>query len=114
MYGHKNDLVCLTRVTTDAQEKAGKHSRLGGVDFPSGLFKVENKEMAVSFPQKPEPLSQRIKVLAVCWCMVKLRYPSNPKFATASLELFQRYTDYLMGPRVWGMVSMDGQMRPVS
>ena len=41
-------------------------------------------------------------------------YPSNPKLATASLEMFQRYADYLMGPRVWGMVSLDAQMQPVS
>ena len=44
------DLICLTRVTTDQQEKAGKNTKLGGIDFPSGLFKVENKEIAIGLP----------------------------------------------------------------
>ena len=107
------ELTPLTRVTSKGQEDTNQ-SEFGGVDVPTGLFKVKKQEFAVAYPTCPESLRNRFKVLAVCWVMVKSRFPSNPKLATASLELFGRYVEYLIGSRVWGMVSVGLDGKPVS
>ena len=103
----------LTRVTSKGQEDSNQ-SEFGGVDIPTGLFKVKKQEFAVAYPSCPESLRNRLKVLSVCWMMVQSRYPSNPKIATATLQLFDRYVEYLIGSRVWGMVSVGLDNRPIS
>ena len=107
------DIMALTRVTSRGQEDTNQ-SEFGGVDLGTGLFKIKKPEFAVAYPTCPESLRNRLKALAVNWMMVQARFPSNPKLATATLELFNRYVEYLIGPHVWGMVSMGLDGRPVS
>ena len=107
------EMTPLTRVTSKGQEDTNQ-SEFGGVDTATGLFKVKKQEFAVAYPTCPESLRNRIKVLAVAWMMVQARFPSNPKLATASLMMFQRYVEYLIGSRVWGMVSVGLDNKPIS
>ena len=76
--------------------------------------KLATKEFVVPLPRDPEGLRNRFKVMSSAWNMLRMRFPSNPKLATISTELFDDYADYLMGTKVWGFISKNGDGTPVS
>ena len=103
----------LTEITNFNQQDS---NAMPGLDFdsPTGTFKQKKKDFAVPFPSDAEELSNRFKVLAAATMFCKMRYASNPKLTSASMELFQRYFDYLKGPRVWGYITKDRMGQPLA
>ena len=76
--------------------------------------KLATKEFVVPLPRDPEGLRNRFKVMSAAWNMLRMRFPSNPKLATISPELFDDYADYLMGTKVWGFIAKNGDGIAVS
>ena len=61
-----------------------------------------------------EQLRLRLETMAICWCFLKLRAPSRRVLQTVSMALFDRYTKWLFGPRVWGLATRDASGRALS
>ena len=65
-------------------------------------FRVSQKEIRVSYPTGPESLRARIKTMGLAFVLLKLKFPSKAALRTASMQVFVHYTDFLLGPKVWG------------
>ena len=105
----------LMTVTNFDQQDANALPSMG-VDWTpassTGTIKLKVHDFAIPMPQDAEELYNRMKVLATATMFCKRRFPNDPKLATASMEMFQRYVDFLKGPRVWGYVSKDANGTP--
>ena len=98
----------LTFVTSLAQEKAWKSrpsagDRSIGLDDATHSFKVQRKEFGVHMPQPTETSRSRIKLLGMGFGFARVKFSSRRAIASTSLELWDRYTNYLFGEEVWGM-----------
>ena len=40
--------------------------------------------------------------LGVCWNYLKFQAPNKPALRSIDLRLFERYIEFLFGPKVWG------------
>ena len=101
------EAIKLTHVTSFAEQKVllpGCGSSGVKWDEKAKTFKEEVKDFEVDMPTKPEDLEQRMQLLEHCWSMVKMRYGSNPRLATAEAKHFIRYTQWLKGTQVWNFV----------
>ena len=63
------------------------------------------REFLIPLPENSEGLRARFNVMAYCTEMVKMRYNSNAKLQTASIEHFTEYVNDLCGPMIWGFVT---------
>ena len=81
---------------------------------PNGTFKIQKKEYGIPLPTTSEALRSRLTVLGNGWVMVQMRFASNPRIATVSQDMFSRYTNYLLGPQVWGMCAKGTDGRPIA
>ena len=104
----------LMQVTSKSQEKVHSQPSAWGFDSISGTYKQTRKEFVIPMPQNPEELRARLDVMSVTIQLVKLRFGSNPRLATATDAMFTRYSKYLTGPKVWGFVTKDSTGLPVS
>ena len=52
--------------------------------------------------------------MAVCYVFAKHRNPSKMHLSTASLKLFDNYTEFLFGPTVWAQATLDEHGNPVA
>ena len=61
-----------------------------------------------------EELRLRLRTLAICQVYLKITEPSRRVLQSITVAKYDRYTDWLFGPEVWGQVSPDAQGRPLS
>ena len=84
------------------------------MDNGTNQFKTVEKRFGVPLPDDSEGLRARLRTLGIGWHFLKLRNPSKPELATASYEVFDRYTEWLLGPEVWGLATKDKSQKPVA
>lgn len=96
----------LTRVTNYDQDDINNSVNMGwDTNNPQAPFKLQKKEYGVPMPQGPEELRARWRTLAVCFMFAKLRHPEKSVLRTADMEMFNRYTEWMFGKDVWGLVT---------
>ena len=103
----------LTDITNVCQKDVNRNA---GVAWDNGTnqFKTVEKRFGVPLPDDSEGLRARLRTLGISWHFLKLRNPNKPELATASYEVLDRYTEWLLGPEVWGMATKDKTGKPVS
>lgn len=74
---------------------------------PQAPFKIQKKEYGLALPARPEDLRARWRILAVCFTFLRLRHPQRACLRTADVALFDRYTEWMFGDQVWGLVTKD-------
>ena len=100
----------LTRVTNYNQDDINDKVNMGwDLNNPQGPFKVQKKEYGIPMPQGSEELRARWRTMAVCFVFAKLRRPQRAVLRTASIEVFDRYTEWMFGQDVWGLATLDDQ-----
>ena len=105
----------LTMVTTDDQDSGdGAGDSLAGFDMALKTFRISQKEMRVSLPTGPEGLRSRIKTLGLASVLLKLKCPNKGVLVTANMHLFNLYTEFLFGPKVWGKATLGLDGKPVA
>ena len=98
----------LTRVTNYNQDDINDRVNMGwDPNNPQAPFKVQKKEYGIPMPQGSEELRARWRTLAVAFVMAKLRNPQRAVLRTADIDLFDRYTEWMFGQDVWGLVQLD-------
>ena len=102
----------LTTVTNACQADSNTLNQMG--IEPNGTFKIQKKEFGIPLPASSETLRNRIMVLGNAWVMVQMRFTSNPRISTVTQDMFTRYTNYLLGPQVWGMCAKGTDGRPIA
>ena len=83
-------------------------------DHVNGTFKEKGKIWTVPMPRTSESLRARIKTMGVAWHFLRLKSPGRSELRTADVAVFDRYTDWLFGPDVWGYATEDSTGRPIS
>ena len=103
----------LSDVTNKCQRDVNRNA---GVAWDNGTnqFKTVEKRFGVPMPEDSEGLTTRLRTMGVTWQMLKFRNPNCPVLATASYEIFDRYSEWLKGPEVWGLATKDKSQRPVA
>ena len=109
----------LTLVTTgETEEKAGTPNDAGLesllVPMVAKTYRVSSKEIRVAMPDNPEELRARLKTMGLAFVLLRLRFPSKAVLRTATMQMFQHYTDWLFGPDVWGKASLGVDGQPVA
>ena len=102
----------LTTVTTAAQEDANVTIE-PKVD-PNGVFRVSKKSFVIGYPKDSEALRLRLRTMCYCLCMVKQHSPNRSVLHSVSVHVFDRYIDWLFGPKVWGLAIRDLHGKPLS
>ena len=103
----------LTDVTNRCQRDVNRNS---GIAWDNGTnqFKTVEKRFGVPMPEDSEGLAIRSRTMGIAWHLLRLRSPNNPVLASASYEVFDRYTEWLKGPDVWGLATRDKSQKPVA
>ena len=52
--------------------------------------------------------------MGVAWHFLRLKSPGRAELRTGDVAVFDRYTDWLFGPDVWGYATEDRSGRPIS
>ena len=97
----------LTDVTNRCQRDVNRNSGIAW-DHGTNQFKTVEKRFGVPMPEDSEGLATRLRTMGVAWRLLRFKTPDNPVFATASYEVFDRYTKWLKGPEV-GRAGDQGQ-----
>ena len=103
----------LTRVTNRNQQDINANSGLD-FDVTEKQFKLTQKDFGVPLPSDSEGLRARWRTMGLCFIFVKLKHPQVGVLQTADVPLFDRYTEYMFGPQVWGMHIKDEHERVVA
>ena len=103
----------LTTVTTAAQED-NNTTTMPTVDPRTGVFRISTKDFAVAYPRDSEELRVRLRTLCYCHCMMRQHSPNRAILRSVSVTLFDRYIDWLFGPRVWGQTIKDLHGKAIS
>ena len=103
----------LSRVTNSKQQDIND-SRNMSWDNVTGTFKEKGKIFSVPMPKTADGLRARLKTMGVCWHFLKLKAPSRFELKTAEGAVFDRYTDWLCGPSVWGYATEDIDGKPIA
>ena len=77
------------------------------------LFRQTAKPYEVALPKDPEGLRAAFRTFAVCWVFMRMRFPAKPQLRTASVVI-DRYVEWLYGPKVWGLATLDASGTPIS
>jgi hypothetical protein len=101
----------FSRVTNSKQEDSND-SRSMNWDNVSGTFREKGKIFSVPMPKSPEGLRARIKTMGVAWHFLRLKAPERTELRSADVAIFERYTDWLCGPDVWGHATEDSAGKP--
>ena len=96
----------LTTVTTPAQQDSNVTTQ-PVVDAKSGVFKISTKDFAMAYPRDSEELRVRLRTLCYCHCMMRQHCPNRAALRTVTVTIFDRYIDWLFGPKVWSLVIKD-------
>ena len=103
----------LTRVTNFSQADVND-SRNMSWDHVNSKFVEKGKVFTVPMPRTPETLRARIKTLGTCWHFLRLKSPGRAEVRTADIKVFDLYTTWLFGPKVWGYSTDGSDGKPIS
>ena len=108
--------VAFTTVTNSAQEDLNVSPNETKMDLTTGFVRCSKTEKTffVPLPRTAEELRARYKTYAVCWCFMKMKFPSKSQLRTMSTSVIEKYVDWLFGPKVWGAATLDPNQRPKS
>ena len=108
------ELVDFTTVTNlDSREPSSTTAR--PLELVSGgLRETLAKPFLIPLPRNDSQLRARIRLLAVGYLFVKSRNPSKLQLSTASLKMFDNYTEFLFGPSVWAQASLNEHGEPTA
>ena len=85
-----------------------------GLD-PVGRVLITTKKVRGSLPSNPEQFRMRLRVEANTWCYLAGKFTSKQYLRDLTPALFQKYTDYFLGPKCNSMEVPDslGRMTPL-
>ena len=106
--------VPLTRVSNLSQEDVNISPNSMNMDLSTGFCRTSRveKEFFTPMPSTPEELRARMKTYAMCWTFMRMKFPSKAQLTTATVDVTDKYVDWLFGPKCWGMVTLDSDMKP--
>ena len=102
----------LSSVTNMAQQDSNTTS--APAFTPEGFFKIQTKEFGIAMPDTSESLRSRIMVIGVTSVMIRMRHPEKGALQSTTIQVFERYVKWLMGPKVWQLVSKGIDGRPIA
>ncbi len=68
--------------------------------IPSAL-RVSKIKHKIAMPKDSEQLRARLKTMAMCWELTRLRYPDRRTLAGLTTQVFADLVEYLLGEMVW-------------
>ena len=103
----------LTTVTNLTQDDVNDNPNELKMNMMTGQSTRSQKQYLIPLPKRPEELRARFRTLAICWVFLKMKFPAKSQLRSVSVEVIDRYVEWLLGPNVWGLATMqDG--KPVS
>ena len=85
-----------------------------GWDAQSRTCKVAEKSWGVPMPIESEGLRARWRTMGIAWQLLRFKYPGRTVPRTASVDVMDRYAEYMMGPAVWGITFMGTDGKPIA
>ena len=105
--------VPLTTVTNLTQDDVNDNPNELRMNLTTGQSTRSQKQYLIPLPKRSEELRARFRTFAVCWVFMKMKFPSKSQLRSATVEVIDRYVEWLLGPNVWGLATIqDG--KPVS
>ena len=74
---------------------------------PDGTLKLKKGKVESTPPRKPEELRAKLRVQAVLWEYLRLKFPGKVWLHDTSFALWERYTSWLLGDDVYENVVKD-------
>ena len=103
------------KFVTNLDQQDKNQTTTYGIDVSGGLLRqTASKPFAIQMPKGPESLRARLRLLGVGWAFCKGKYPAKPQLRSVTVAEFDNLTEYLFGPKVWGLVHNDSSGNPVS
>ena len=100
----------LSDVASSAEVSADAGNTVLDAD---STFKMRRSTQKVPLPNDSEELRRRVRLHGHTFTIAKLQNPNRPWLATASSEVWLEHSDYVLGPRVWGLnLGGEGRRRP--
>ena len=88
-------------------------TQTSGLD-PVGRVLITTKKVRGSLPTNPEQFRMRLRVEANTWCYLAGKFTSKQYLRDLTPALFQKYTDYFLGPKCNSMEVPDALGRMTS
>ena len=102
--------AALTTVTNLTQDDANDNPNELRMNMQTGQSTRSQKQYRIPLPKTSEELRSRFRTYAICWVFMRMKFPSKSQLRTASVETIDRYVEWLLGPNVWGLATMqDGK-----
>ena len=108
------DVISYRTVTNRTQDDINQPRTMLSLDPTSGAFRNTTQDYTIPVPTNSEAYRNRLKVLATCYVLAKLKFPVKPQLRTADIAVVTRYQEWLFGENVWGMAQTDHEGRPIS
>ena len=105
--------VSLTTVTNLSQDDVNDNPNEMRLNLATGQSTKSQKQYLIPMPKKSEELRARFRTYAICWVFMKMKFPSKSQLRTVSVEVIDRYVEWLFGPKVWGLAAMQNG-KPIS
>ena len=105
--------VSLTTVTNLSQDDVNDNPNEMRFNTATGQGTRSQKQYFIPLPKNSEELRARFRTFAICWVFMKMKFPSKAQLRTVSVEVIDRYVEWLFGPKVWGLAAMENG-KPIS
>ena len=106
--------VPLTKVTNFSQDDVNHKPAKMRVNTKTGHYTESDKPYFIPMPKSSEEFRARFRTFAVCWVFMEMKFPSKSQLCTVSVGVIDRYVEWLFGPKVWGLATLDSDRRPTS
>ena len=79
------------------------------IDPATNVLKVKPGKTLTSLPQTPEELRLRHRRIGLSWDFLATKHSSRVWLSKNLTDTFRRFSDYILGPQVAGLVTGDGR-----
>ena len=79
------------------------------IDPATNVLKVKPGKTLTSLPQTPEELRLRHRRIGLSWDFLATKHSSRVWLSRNLTDTFRRFSDYILGPQVSGLVTGDGR-----
>ena len=107
-------VIDYSRVTNLTLEDVNQPKSLMTWDPIESKFRNSTQEITIPQPKTCETFRARVRLMAIGYVFMKLKFPEKAQLRTATVSMFDMYFEWLIGKHVWGLAQVDDQDRPVS